>query len=66
MERYIGCIPVEDASGCRFKVYEYRHGWAFTKSSRYMLETGEAATRLPDGTFVIARTGETLMPMLGE
>ena len=66
MERYIGRIPVEDASGCRFNVYEYRRRRAFAQTARYVLETGEAMTRLSDGTFVIAGTGETMVPVFDD
>ena len=64
MERYIGCILVEDASGCRFNVYVYRRRRAFAQTAHYVLETGEAMTRLSDGTFVIAATGETMVPVV--
>lgn len=61
MESYSGRILVEDASGARFYVHEYRGRRTLLRTLRYMLDTGESVRRVDDNTFVIERTGETLV-----
>lgn len=61
MESYSGRILVEDASGARFYVHEYRGRRTLLRTRRYMLDTGESVRRVDDNTFVIERTGETLV-----
>lgn len=57
---YAGNILVEDASGCRFNVYEFV-AWRFlSRVARFELDTGEAVDRLDPDTFVIRNTGEAL------
>lgn len=58
---YMGSILVEDASGCRIEIHEYRKSRLFSRTVRnFLLDTGEQVRRLDDKTFVIATTGETL------
>jgi hypothetical protein len=61
VERYVGRIPVEDASGCRFDVHEYRRARTLLRRRRYCLDTGELVSAVDANTFVIATTGETLL-----
>ena len=61
VESYSGRILVEDASGVRFYVHEYRGRRTFVRTRRYMLDTGESVRAVDDHTFVIERTGETLV-----
>lgn len=62
MERYVGRILVEDASGCRFDVHEYRaERTILRRQRRYCLDTGERVSAVDANTFVIATTGETLV-----
>lgn len=60
MESYSGRILVEDASGTRFYVHEYRGRRTLVRTRRYMLDTGESVRRVDDRKFVIEKTGETL------
>lgn len=61
MERYVGRIRVEDASGCRFDVYEFYRARALLRRRRYCLDTGELVSAVDADTFVIPSTGETLV-----
>ena len=61
MESYSGGILVEDASGARFYVHEYRGRRIFLHFRRYILDTGEPVRRLDRSTFVVVATGERLM-----
>lgn len=61
MESYSGHILVEDASGARFQVHEYHGRRTFFRTRRYMLDTGEPVRRVDANTFVIDKTGETLV-----
>jgi hypothetical protein len=59
---YAGHILVEDASGCRFQLYEYRKRRMFRADvRRFVLETGERVRRVNFDNYVIAKTGETLV-----
>jgi hypothetical protein len=58
---YAGHIVVEDASGCRFEVHEYRHRRLLSRVATYTLDTGEPLNRVDAETFVIATTGESLV-----
>jgi hypothetical protein len=60
VDSYTGRILVEDASGARFYVHEYRGRRMLARTKRYMLDTGEAVRPLDDDTFEIATTGERL------
>jgi hypothetical protein len=60
VESYSGGILVEDATGARFHVHEYRGRRTFLRARRYMLDTGEPVRRADRQTFVIAATGERL------
>jgi hypothetical protein len=58
---YAACIVVEDASGCRFQLYEYRERRLFSSVTEFLLDTGEPVKRVSPDTYVIAATGETLV-----
>ena len=60
MESYSGRILVEDASGARFYVHEYRGRKTFLRVRRFMLDTGEPVRRVDRRTFEIVTTGEPL------
>ena len=61
MESYSGCILIEDASGSRFRVFEYRTRRMFLPVRRYVLDTGEPVRRIDRKTFEILGTGERLV-----
>ena len=61
MESYSGHILVEDASGARFYVHEYRGRRTLLRTRRYMLDTGESVRRVDARSFIIEKTGETLV-----
>jgi hypothetical protein len=58
---YVGSILVEDASGCRFHLYEYQERRFLLKNRRYVLDSGERTEVVDRHTFRIVRTGETLV-----
>lgn len=60
MERYLGCIAVEDGNGCRLQLHEYRQGF-FLRTRRYVLDSGETVLRIDSETFEIAATREKLV-----
>lgn len=60
MESYSGRILVEDVSGSRFYVHEYRGRRALLPVKRYMLDTGEQVRRVNGKEFEIVPTGERL------
>jgi hypothetical protein len=60
VESYSGRILVEDATGARYYVHEYRGRRTFLRVRRYMLDTGEPVRRVDRHTFVIDATGEKL------
>jgi hypothetical protein len=60
VESYSGRILVEDGSGARFYVHEYRGRRTFLRVRRYMLDTGEQVNRVDRNTFAIVSTGERL------
>lgn len=57
---YVGRILVEDASGCRFEIHQYRERRLLSRVTRFALDTGEEVQRLDANTFLIATTRETL------
>jgi hypothetical protein len=61
VESYSGRILVEDASGARFWVHEYRGRRTFLRVNRYILDTGEPVRRIDANSFAIVATGETLV-----
>lgn len=61
MESYSGRVLVEDASGSRVYVHEYRGRRTFRRFSRYMLDTGEHVRRIDSHSFEIVATGERLI-----
>lgn len=63
--KYAGRIRVEDASGCRFDVHEYRERRLLTMVAKFRLDTGETVHLLDANTFVINGTGEHLVRVDG-
>lgn len=61
MDIYSGRILVEDASGVRLYVHEYRGRRSFLPVKRYILDTGEPIRMLDSSTFEIEATGERLI-----
>jgi hypothetical protein len=59
--KYAGYILVEDASGCRFQLHQYRRRRWFSHQIRFALDTGESVHQLDENSFVITKTGETLV-----
>ena len=59
--KYAGRIRVEDASGCRFDIHEYREWRLLTRVAKFRLDTGETVRPLDANTFVINGTGEHLV-----
>ena len=66
MESYSGRVLVEDASGSRVYVHEYRGRRTFRRFSRYMLDTGEHVRRVDANSFEIVATGERLVRVAEE
>jgi hypothetical protein len=60
LENYAGRILVEDASGSRFYVHEYRGRRTLLPTKRFMLDTGEPVRRIDGTEFEIVPTGERL------
>jgi len=60
VDNYKGRILVEDSSGARFYVHEYRGRRTFLRMKRYVLDTGEAVHVIDADTFEISTTGERL------
>ena len=69
MDDVIRAIRVRDANGDELTLFEYRPARSHRKllglnrngATRLALDTGEAAERVDDDTFVIAASGERLM-----
>jgi len=61
LESYFGRVLVEDASGSRVYVHEYRGRRTFRRFNRYMLDTGEHVRRVDADNFEIVGTGERLV-----
>ena len=59
---WAGFIVVEDASGAQLQLHEYR-GRFFDKR-RFVLETGEAVTRVDFDNYLVAKTGEKLVRVI--
>lgn len=57
---------MEDASGSRFYVHEYRGRRIFLTFRRYMLDTGEQVRRVDGKYFEILTTGERLIRVAEE
>ena len=66
MDSYSGRVLVEDASGARFYVHEYRGRRMVLPVKRYMLDTGEQVRRIDGKSFEIVATGERLMRVAGD
>lgn len=62
---YTNSIIVEDASGCRFHVREYRRFRLLVWFATFELDNGEKLNRIDVDTFLIARTGEGLVRVPG-
>jgi hypothetical protein len=61
MVEYAATHVVEDASGARFQLYEYRGSRFFLRVRKFVLDTGEPVERVDFDNYVIAKTGETLV-----
>jgi hypothetical protein len=59
--QYAATHTVEDASGARFQLYEFRGSRFFMRIRKFELDTGEPVKRVDFDTYVIAKTGETLV-----
>jgi hypothetical protein len=57
---YAGRITVENATGARYQVHEYRGRRLFKLVRRFVLETGQRVQRLDFDNYVVAQTGEPL------
>ena len=66
MDSYFGRVLVEDASGARFYVHEYRGRRMVLPVKRYMLDTGEQVRRIDGKSFEIVATGERLIRVAGD
>ncbi|HET9144650.1 MAG TPA: hypothetical protein VG434_03990 [Sphingomicrobium sp.] len=66
MDSYSGRVLVEDASGARFYVHEYRGRRMVLPVKRYMLDTGEQVRRIDGKSFEIVATGERLIRVAGD
>ena len=66
MESYSGRVLVEDASGARIYVHEYRGRRTLLRISRYMLDTGEHVRRVDANSFEVVATGERLLRVAEE
>ena len=60
MADYAGFILVQDSSGLRFKVHEYRSQRFFSEARRFVLETGERVRRLDFDNYLHVTTGKQL------
>jgi hypothetical protein len=58
---YAGRLTVEDASGARFQIHEYRGRHLFRQVRRFVLQTGESVRRVDFDHYEIARTGKRLV-----
>jgi hypothetical protein len=58
---YVGPIVVEDASGARFHIHEYRARRLFKLTGRFVLETGDLVKRIDLDNYVVEKTGEPLV-----
>jgi hypothetical protein len=58
---YVGYFIVEDASGARFFIYEYRARRWLRTIKRFQLEIGEDVRRLDTSHFAVIRTCEVLL-----
>jgi hypothetical protein len=56
---YVRSIPVRDANGDDFTLYEFQDRRFLRKVRRWTLCTGEAVLKI-DGALIVARTGEEL------
>jgi hypothetical protein len=59
--RYAATYTVEDASGARFQLYEFRGSRFFIPIRMFKLDTGEPVQRVDFDNYVISGTGETLV-----
>jgi hypothetical protein len=57
---YAGHITVENATGRRYRVHEYRGRRLFKLVRRFVLETGQRVQRIDFDNYLVARTGEPL------
>jgi hypothetical protein len=58
---YAATYTVEDASGARFQMYEFRGSRFFMRVRKFRLDTGEPVTRIDFDNYLIATTGKPLV-----
>jgi hypothetical protein len=58
---YAGSLVVENASGARFQLHEFRGQRYFREARDFMLDTGEPVKRIDFDNYVVAATGEMLV-----
>jgi hypothetical protein len=58
---YAATHVVEDASGARFQLYEFRGSRFFMRIRKFELDTGEPVERIDFDNYVISGTGEPLV-----
>jgi hypothetical protein len=65
LKTFVTRIPVEDASGAQFEIYEWREPSRFfgglLPTRHFELDTGEPAELVDDNTFRLLRTGEAFV-----
>jgi len=61
MMDYAGRVIVEDASGARFQIHEYRGRRFFAEVRQFVLDTGESVKRVDSDHYEIATTGKKLV-----
>lgn len=63
LEEYVRSITVEDASGARYEVHEFRADSFLLGGRRFQLDNGEGVQLMSDNTFKVVLTGEVLVPI---
>ncbi len=58
---YAGRVIVEDASGARFQIHEYRGRRLFAQVRQFVLDTGEPVKRVDSDHYEVATTGQRLV-----
>lgn len=62
---YAGRITVEDASGSRFQIHEFRGRRFLSRIRRFVLDTGQRVKRIDFENYEVAVTGEKLVRIDG-
>lgn len=58
---YAGRVIVEDASGTRFQIHEYRGRRLFAQVRQFVLDTGERVKRVDSDHYEVPTTGKRLV-----